>query len=113
MTDSSLAYKIQYFIVTVAPVNPELTVHQHEVVQEQQQVLKGTTTSDLDKLQRGYHRTLSYDTRQPKKQNPRHLNRDNWKAKPCLHCGKGQQPWEKCPARDAVCHHCQKKEPAI
>ena len=29
--------------------------------------------------------------------------------KPCTRCGKGTHPREKCPARDAICHRCQRK----
>ena len=70
--DASLSQRLQ--------LDPELTlekvkkiVRQREAVQEQQQVLKGATSGDLDELQRGYHRTPSYDTRRPQQQNPRHF----------------------------------------
>ena len=29
--------------------------------------------------------------------------------KPCTRCGKGTHPHKKCPARDAICHRCQRK----
>ena len=68
--DASLSQRLQ--------LDPELTlekakklVRQREAVQEQQQMLKGATSGDLDELQRGYRRTPSYDTRRPQQQNPK------------------------------------------
>ena len=59
--DASLSQRLQ--------LGPDLTlekakklVHQREAVQEQQQVLKGATSGDLDELQRGYRRTSHYNT---------------------------------------------------
>ena len=106
--DASFSQRLQ--------LDPELTlekakkiVRQREAVQEQQQVLKGATSGDLVELQRGCHRTPSYDTRRPQQQNPRHFKQRQSEGKLCFRCGKGQHPREKCPARDAVCHRCQKK----
>ena len=29
--------------------------------------------------------------------------------KQCSRCGKGSHPYEKCPAKEAICHRCKKK----
>ena len=72
-------------------------------------MLKGAMSGDLDELQRGYRRTPSYDTRRPQQQNPKYFKQRQSDSKSCLRCGKGQHSREKCPAKDAVCHRCQKK----
>lgn len=34
---------------------------------------------------------------------------DQGAHKPCTHCDKGQHAGDKCPAKDATCHRCQRK----
>ena len=97
-------------------LDPELTlekaktlVRQREAVKEQQQVLKGTGSSNLDEMQQ------SYSKRQPEsRRGPQYYNQWNTKnktpdPKPCIRCGRGRHPREKCPAKDVTCHRCQKR----
>ena len=106
--DDALSQRLQ--------LDPNLTldkakklVRQREAVQEQQQVLKGAPSSDLEELQRGYHRAAN-DTRRPQQQqSPKQFKQRQSEGKSCFRCGKGQHSREKCPAKDAICHRCHKK----
>ena len=76
-------------------LDPDLTlektkkmVPQREVVHEQQLVFKDEPTTTLDEM-RAKVRDI------PSESIPR--------------CGRGQHPWEKCPARDAWCHRRKRK----
>jgi len=75
-------------------------LYQREAVQQQQQSLK---EGELDRVNAG------------KTWKEGELDRVNagktWKrgAKNSSCCGIEQHPQEKCPARDAICQHCQRK----
>ena len=72
---------------------------QREAVQEQQQLLKGGTSSTLEEIRS--HRG-GFKNRPRAKPSPKH-------PKQCTCCGKELHSRDKCPARDVTCHRCQKK----
>ncbi len=80
-------------------------VRQKEAVGEQQQLLKGTVKdeSSLDQLrqQKGFRK--QWKAKKPSSKNPL------VPTKSCQRCGRGQHTREKCPAKEATCHTCQKK----
>ena len=93
------------------------SIRQREAVHQQQQTLKGAgEPSSLE--------TLYYDRRtktgQRRNQQQRGTPHGGAIAKPspsphsgttkaCTRCGKGPRPRDKCPAKDAVCHRCNRK----
>ena len=88
-------------------------IQQQEAVYKQQQVLKGVgEPSSLEavhpqvghKKQRGtQHQRSSHNGRSRAKQ------KLNCNPRRCTRCGKGQHARDKCPAKDAICHCCQRK----
>ena len=74
-------------------------IRQREAVQEQQQLLKGGSSSTLEEIRshRGY-----FKNRPRAKPSPKH-------PKQCTLCGKELHSRDKCPARDVRCRRCQKK----
>ena len=74
-------------------------IRQREAVQEQQQLLKGGTSSTLEEIRS--HRG-GFKNRPRAKPSPKH-------PKQCTRCGKELHSRDKCPARDVTCHRCQKK----
>ena len=83
-------------------------VRQREAVHEHQQVLKGSDRS-----------AANVETIRPRQRPKRPVQSTKTdRAKPktnsrqqrhCSRCGKDQHPKEKCPAKDATCHRCQRK----
>ena len=74
-------------------------IHQREAVQEQTRVLKGADApSSVNEVRTGRKQGGAKKNKAAK---PR--------GRQCTRCGKGQHPKEKCPAKDAVCHRCEKK----
>ena len=74
-------------------------VRQKEAVYEQQQALKGSSKSnpvELDELRRA-----AFSTRRPPGKPTTYRK--------CTCCGRGPHSKERCPARAATCHACQKK----
>ena len=71
-------------------------IRQREAVQEQQQLLKGGTSSTLEEIRS--HRGC-FKNRPRAKPSP----------KQCTRCGKELHSRDKCPARDVMCNRCQKK----
>lgn len=83
-------------------------VRQREAVGEQQQLLKGTVkaeTNTLDDIQQrgGRHKQRQW---KPKRGSN---SQKTTPPKSCQRCGRGQHARDKCPAKDATCHSCQKK----
>ena len=86
---------------------------QREAVHEQQQTLNAPTDpSSVAALQPGRER------RQPRTGGGKRAGdkrAGKWRHTPssgtrtCTHCGREPHPREKCPARDAICHCCNKK----
>ena len=101
--DSALSERLQ--------LDPELTldkakkmVQQKEAVKDQQTVLKGDT--HLDAL-RGHATNSSRRLQQSQREPLLPPRRDSYKQ--CMRCGKPTHPRDKCPARDAICHRCNRK----
>ena len=91
------------------------TIRQKEAVQQQQKTLKGVKEPTfLEAVHPGAiwqkrpsgrdHQHMGSQRGASKEQKPHSLQ-----AKQCTHCGKGQHPRDKCPAKDATCHKCQRK----
>ena len=84
-------------------------VRQREAVHEQQEILKcgqgdmKTVDTLKEKKTSGQQKR---PFRVPPKGGPRQRSGTNHK---CTRCGKGPHSRQTCPARDAVCHTCQKK----
>ena len=93
-------------------------IRQSEAVREQQQTLKGPTDGNVDEIRRRSNKSRQRSHGNAGDRRDRH-NRGNrgreWpkqttdNAKPCGRCGRGRHQRDKCPARDAVCHNCQRK----
>ena len=88
-------------------------IRQSGAVQGQQHELKGTTTepsSSLDKLQTGtYKQARNAYGRRPQSEGGKKRRQPSIPSKSCTRCGKGSHPRDKCPAKDAVCHRCNRK----
>ena len=91
------------------------TIRQKEAVQQQQKTLKGVKEPTcLEAVHPGAnrqkrpgrrdHQRMSSQRGASKEQKPH-----SSQAKQCTRCGKGQHPRDKCPAKDATCHKCQRK----
>ena len=82
-------------------------VRQREAVHEQGRELKGSgESSTLEAVYSGRNKKV------PKKGGngkPRPPRPGKPPQKECSRCGKGPHPLEKCPAKEAVCHRCEKK----
>ena len=93
-------------------------IRQSEAVREQQQTLKGPTDGNMDEIRRRSNKSRQRSHGNAGDRRDRH-NRGNrgreWPkqttddAKPCGRYGRGRHQRDKCPARDAVCHNCQRK----
>ena len=99
-------------------LDPDLTlekakkvIRQQEAVHQQQETLKGSSVSkgDLDEARfSGCYRGKSgHGTREPGPSRRESHKRCNKKR--CTRCGKEQHPREKCPAKDSICHKCNRK----
>ena len=114
--DSALSERLQLDAeLTLEKVKK--SIRQREAVHQQQQMLKGAgEPSSLE--------TLHYDRRtktgQRGSQQQRGTPHGGARTKPspsphsgtikaCTRCGKGPHPRDKCPAKDAVCHRCNRK----
>ena len=74
-------------------------IRQREAVQAQTRELKGAeATSSVSVVRTGRKQS---NAKKNKAAKPR--------GRQCTRCGNGQHPKEKCPAKDAVCHRCEKK----
>ena len=76
-------------------------IRQFEAVREQQLELKeGENNSSLYEVKRSYHRlSMQRGGR----------NRTFQRGRTCTRCGKEPHSFQKCPAREAICHNCQRK----
>ena len=105
--DTKLSQRLQ--------LDPDLTlaktkqmVRQGEAVHEQQQTLQGVQPKGhLEEVRswntkRGQKGKATGGKNKPKggKGTPTQV---------CMRCGKGSHPWEKCPAREAICRKCKRK----
>ena len=99
-------------------LDPDLTlekakkvIRQQEAVHQQQETLKGSSVSkgDLDEARFGgrYRGKSGHGTREPGPSGRESHKRCNKKR--CTRCGKEQHPREKCPAKDSICHKCNRK----
>ena len=92
-------------------------VRKHEAVHEQQLTLKGATTpSSIEALQadrRGFGKRRNYRRSGSGNHKPASQKRDKGSTpnsgNTCSRCGKGSHPRDKCPAKEAICHRCQRK----
>ena len=84
-------------------------IRQHEVVHEQQRELKGVQPSCLEALTGSDHRNRRPRGQRGRRTVPKQTPTSTPAPKTCTRCGKGTHPREKCPARDATCHRCQRK----
>ena len=91
--DEALSEKLQ--------LDPELTlekakkmIRQREAVHEQLQTLKEEPDKAMDAMSAG-----PGNSRRQK----------NGQQRQCMRCGKGQHPRDRCPAKEALCHRCQRK----
>ena len=93
------------------------TIRQKEAVQQQQKALKGVNSKEptcLEAVHPGANRRkrpIGRDHQRmgsqggPSKEQKAHSSQ----TKQCTRCGRGQHPRDKCPAKDATCHKCQRK----
>ena len=97
--DNALSKRLQLLTLDKA----KKTVRQQEAVGEQ---LKGTVKdeSSLDQLRQRKGFRKQWKAKKPSSTNPRVPTKSN-----CQRCGRGQHTREKCPAKEATCHTCQKK----
>lgn len=87
----------------LTPEKAKKAIRQREAVHEQQQVLKGGVgPSHLEALHSDCR------TRRPQS-GSKGSHKNKTSTKQCTRCGKGTHPREKCPAKDAKCHRCQRK----
>ena len=88
-------------------------VRQHESVHEQQRMLKGAMNGKPENLdavyQPGCRRPNPKQCGDGGRSKDAGATRGKQRGKPCTRCGKGQYPRDKCPAREATCHRCQRK----
>ena len=86
-------------------------IRQHEAVHRQQQELKGAESGkpgnldDVHSCRRSNHSDRRGDSSCPRETSSAAKS----KQRQCTRCGKGHHPREKCPAREATCHRCQRK----
>ena len=118
--DTALSEKLQ--------LDPELTlekakknIRQQEAVKEQQTILGGSNGANIDAIHHGRGRGGPRDRRAGKQQHGSNRSPpkrggsidkqrlSSMSAKKCSRCGKESRMHNKCPAKDAVCHACQKK----
>lgn len=81
-------------------------IRQREAVTQQQQVLNGKA-ADASIIEEVHSKRQQFSKKQnhrPGKGKPQAKT-----AQACTRCGREQHPREKCPAKDATCHRCQKK----
>ena len=90
------------------------SIRQREAVQEQQQVLKRVgEPGNLEAVHSYAERKRQRSTQS--QQGSGHFGggkgkqRQNSSSKKCTRCGKEQHARDKCPAKDATCHRCQRK----
>ena len=90
-------------------------VRQREAVHEQHQSLRGAndSTSALETVTGSNPKRSNRRGRQQAQTQSRPNRRPTAATgstnKRCTRCGKEQHPKDKCPARDATCHRCQRK----
>ena len=104
ITDGTLSERLQ--------LDPELTlekakkmVRQREAVHEQQKTLNGGASnsgSTLDEV-----KSKRNWKGKPNKAQPNNYRKTRSRA--CNRCGNAWHPWDKCPAKEAECAHCQKR----
>ena len=116
--DSALSERLQ--------LDPELTlekakktIRQREAVHEQQRTLKGSAENHVDAIQpQRPPKDTRYRTRRGNGGDSREREQTRGKprqnqtqtdGKQCNRGGRGQHAREKCPARDARCHNCQRR----
>ena len=113
--DSALSERLQ-MDAELTLEKAKKSIRQREAVQEQQQVLKSVgVPGNLEAVR---SRTEP-GRRQRSTQQYQHGSGHNgaagkWKqrqnsSKKCTRCGKEQHARDKCPAKDATCHRCQRK----
>ena len=105
ITDSSLSQRLQ-MDSTLTLDKAKKMIRQREAVHEQQQELKGVEPAIADELKT--------EVRHPCRRSATGRwhpieSKTDPRAKSCLRCGKQQHPREKCPAKDAECHKCNRK----
>ena len=90
-------------------LDPKLTLEtaktltrQREAVHEQQQILRGSTKKEV----------LVENIWQPRNRGARNHSQPRTgtqESSKCSRCGQAPHPRQSCPAKDAVCHKCQRK----
>ena len=85
-------------------------VRQREAVHEQQQILRGVPKQELavDAIQPRHKPRATPWERGSRNKTPQKTGHPSDSSK-CSRCGKGPHPRQSCPARDAICHKCQRK----
>ena len=90
-------------------LDPELTlekakkmVRQREAVHEQQKTLNGGARSTLGEV-----KSKRNWKGKPNKAQPNNYRKPRSRA--CNRCGNAWHPWDKSPAKEAECSHCQKR----
>ena len=94
----------------------KIVIRQQESVQEQQSILSGTDAPSLDSIRpndrdgRRNRRDQQQRGSRAPAPNPSGSGRGKQGPSPkqCMRCGKEPHPRNKCPARDAICHNCDK-----
>ena len=92
----------------------KLKIRQSEAVQEQQRELKGAESGRPGNVDNVHSRRRpNYSDKRVESSRQRETSsgtaREKQRDKQCSRCGKGQHPRDKCPAREATCHNCQRK----
>ena len=83
-------------------------IHQREAVGQQQAELKSGPRRQQNTQVEAVHPGKTHRKRmQRQPQIQRRIQQRD--AKPCKRCGRSSHPRDKCPAKDAVCHRCNKK----
>ncbi len=113
--DSSLSQQLQLEAdLTLEKVKK--SIRQWEAVHDQHNLFSGADTPNLEAVHRRVDRRKHNDPRRTDQQH--HSTRagagsSNTKQTPgskqSTRCGKEQHAHNKCPAKDAICHKCQKK----
>ena len=93
------------------------TIRQQEAVKEQQSILSGSEGPNVDAIRQGTEQGRSrdrQDSQQRRSSRPPKPSGGRWKERQpptqqCTRCGKEPHTHDKCPAKEAICHRCQKK----
>jgi len=89
----------------------EKLIRQRQAVQEQQLTLKSSSTvapkKELDGVKR--HNFRHQKSKKSMRSQKPPDSQPSWYPPKCRRCGKGSHPRQHCPARDSICHRCDRK----